>query len=66
MPRSSLRGKSAIVVIRGCQTKLPAFDEASAADGPCPLEQIADASGIAVGGSVVPGGEFGWGGTSVK
>ena len=32
---------------------LAAFDEASAADGSCPLEQIADASGIAVGGSVV-------------
>ena len=32
---------------------LATFDEASAADGSCPLEQIADASGIAVGGSVV-------------
>ena len=32
---------------------LAAFDEAAAADGSCPLEQIADASGIAVGGSVV-------------
>ena len=32
---------------------LAAFDEASAADSSCPLEQIADASGIAVGGSVV-------------
>ena len=32
---------------------LAAFDEASAADGSCPLEQIADASGIAVGGSMV-------------
>ena len=29
------------------------FDEASAADGPCPREQIADASGIAVGGTVL-------------
>ena len=28
------------------------FDEASAADGPCPREQIADASGIAVGGTL--------------
>ena len=28
-----------------------AFDEAAAADGSCPLEQVADASGIAVGGS---------------
>ncbi|CAE7497896.1 POL, partial [Symbiodinium pilosum] len=32
---------------------LAAFDEASAADGSCPLEQISDASGTAVGGSVV-------------
>ena len=32
---------------------LAAFDEAAAADGSCPLEQVADASGIAVGGSVV-------------
>ena len=32
---------------------LAAFDEAAAADGSCRLEQIADASGIAVGGSVV-------------
>ena len=32
---------------------LAAFDEAAAADGLCPLEQVADASGIAVGGSVV-------------
>ena len=31
---------------------LASFDEAAAADGSCPLEQIADASGIAVGGSV--------------
>ena len=30
-----------------------AFDEAAAADGSCPLEQVADASGIAVGGSIV-------------
>ena len=30
---------------------LASFDEAAAADGSCPLEQIADASGIAVGGS---------------
>ena len=29
------------------------FDEVSAADGPCPHEQIADASGIAVGGTVL-------------
>ena len=29
------------------------FDEASAADEPCPREQIADASGIAVGGTVL-------------
>ena len=29
------------------------FDEASAADGPCPRELIADASGIAVGGTVL-------------
>ena len=32
---------------------LASFDEAAAADGSCPLEQIADASGIAVGGSVL-------------
>ena len=32
---------------------LSVFDEASAADGSCPLEQIADASGIAVGGTVL-------------
>ena len=32
---------------------LQVFDEASAADGSCPLEQIADASGIAVGGTVL-------------
>ena len=32
---------------------LAASDEAAAADGSCPLEQVADASGIAVGGSVV-------------
>ncbi|CAK9071601.1 unnamed protein product, partial [Durusdinium trenchii] len=32
---------------------LATFDEASAADGSCPLEQIADASGIAVGGTVL-------------
>ena len=32
---------------------LAAFDEAAAADGSCPLEQVADASGIAVGCSVV-------------
>ena len=32
---------------------LAAFDEAAAADGSCPLEQVATASGIAVGGSVV-------------
>ena len=32
---------------------LSTFDEASAADGSCPLEQIADASGIAVGGTVL-------------
>ena len=32
---------------------LAAFDEAAAADGSCPLEQVADASAIAVGGSVV-------------
>ena len=32
---------------------LAVFDEASAADGSCPLEQIADASGIAVGGTVL-------------
>ena len=32
---------------------LAAFDEAAAADGSCALEQVADASGIAVGGSVV-------------
>ena len=32
---------------------LAIFDEASAADGSCPLEQIADASGIAVGGTVL-------------
>ena len=32
---------------------LAAFDEAAAADGSCPLEQVADACGIAVGGSVV-------------
>ena len=29
------------------------FDEVSAADGPCPREQIADASGIVVGGTVL-------------
>ena len=33
--------------------ELAVFDEASAADGSCPLEQIADASGIAVGGTVL-------------
>ncbi|CAK9017668.1 Pro-Pol polyprotein, partial [Durusdinium trenchii] len=32
---------------------LAVFDEASAADGSCPLEQVADASGIAVGGTVL-------------
>ena len=32
---------------------LASFDEAAAADGSCPLEQIADASGIAAGGSVL-------------
>eukprot|EP00435_Cladocopium_sp_Y103_P073148 s386_g42.t1 len=32
---------------------LATFDEASAADGSCLLEQIADASGIAVGGTVL-------------
>ena len=32
---------------------LASFDEAAAADGSCPLEQIVDASGIAVGGSVL-------------
>ena len=32
---------------------LAAFDEDAVADGSCPLEQVADASGIAVGGSVV-------------
>ena len=32
---------------------LAAFDEAAAADGSCRLERVADASGIAVGGSVV-------------
>ena len=32
---------------------LASFDEAAAADGSCPLNQIADASGIAVGGSVL-------------
>ena len=32
---------------------LASFDEAAAADGSCPLEQIADASGIVVGGSVL-------------
>ena len=32
---------------------LASFDEAAAADRSCPLEQIADASGIAVGGSVL-------------
>ena len=32
---------------------LSVFEEASAADGSCPLEQIADASGIAVGGTVL-------------
>ena len=32
---------------------LASFDEAAAADGSCPLEQIADASGIAVGGTVL-------------
>ena len=32
---------------------LASIDEAAAADGSCPLEQVADASGIAVGGSVV-------------
>ena len=32
---------------------LAAFDEDVAADGSCPLEQVADASGITVGGSVV-------------
>ena len=32
---------------------LASFDEAAAADGSCPLEQIADASCIAVGGSVL-------------
>ena len=32
---------------------LASFDEAAAADGSCPIEQIADASGIAVGGSVL-------------
>ena len=32
---------------------LAVFDESSAADGSCPLEQIADASGIAVGGTVL-------------
>ena len=32
---------------------LAAFDEAAAADGSCPLEQVADPSGIAVGGSLV-------------
>ena len=32
---------------------LASFDEAAAADGSCPLEQIADASGIAVGESVL-------------
>ena len=31
---------------------LAAFDEAAAADGSCPLEQVLDALGIAVGGSV--------------
>ena len=35
------------------QITLAAFDEAAAADGSCPLEQVADASGIAVGGSAV-------------
>ena len=34
--------------------RLASFDEAAAADGWCPpLEQIADASGIAVGGTVL-------------
>ena len=32
---------------------LASFDEAAAADGSCPLEQIADASGVAVGGTVL-------------
>ena len=32
---------------------LNVFDEAAAVSGRCPLEQIADASGIAVGGTVV-------------
>lgn len=32
---------------------LAIFDESAAADGSCPLEQIADASGIAIGGTVL-------------
>ena len=32
---------------------LVSFDEAAAADGSCPLEQIADPSGVAVGGTVL-------------
>ena len=32
---------------------LTVFDEGSAANGSCPLEQVADASGIAVGGTIL-------------
>ncbi|CAJ1448521.1 unnamed protein product [Effrenium voratum] len=35
------------------QIELSIFDEATAITGECPLEQIADASGIAVGGTVL-------------
>ena len=49
-------GDKAVRAIKEMMTRhimLNVFDEAAAVSGRCPLEQIADASGIAVGGTVV-------------
>ena len=48
-------GDKAVRAIKEMMTRhimLNVFDEAAAVSGRCPLEQIADASGIAVGGTV--------------